>query len=333
MPASAEAWSRYWASGAAHSCVGSYGEDYRGAIARWWDEHFVRLRPADHVLDIGTGGGPLPRRLVDRCDGDASRLPTVSAVDAADVHFAWVPEPRPAWSSKLRVFARTRAEALPLPDACVDLACSQFGIEYAPAEGAVAELRRVLKPQGRAAFVLHAEASLLVDVAGIEAGHLDWLRRPSGFVDRVRAMLPRMALAASPEGRAALAGDAEANAARLALNAEMGALAERAAASAVPDALHEAREAAFQLFALAGREGLAAAESSAASWVQALDDAHARQRGLLDAAMGEARLRDWAAPLVREGRTVNIAPLGHDDGRLLAWGLEVGPKPWASTGP
>ena len=52
-----DAWSRYWAGGAPHSCIGTYGERYGGTIAGFWSEVFGALPAVAHVLDVATGNG------------------------------------------------------------------------------------------------------------------------------------------------------------------------------------------------------------------------------------------------------------------------------------
>ena len=57
-------WTRHWATGASHSCPGTYGELYGGAIATFWREVLSPLQRGQNVLDIATGNGALPRLLL-----------------------------------------------------------------------------------------------------------------------------------------------------------------------------------------------------------------------------------------------------------------------------
>ena len=41
-----ESWSRYWASGALHSCAGSFDGNYAGSLRAFWNEVFSSLPPA-----------------------------------------------------------------------------------------------------------------------------------------------------------------------------------------------------------------------------------------------------------------------------------------------
>lgn len=323
--APAAPWTRYWASGALHSCTGSFDDGYGGAIGAWWEARFTALGAGDRILDIGTGGGPLPLMLVRRAEGDAARMPYVTAVDLAQLRFGWIPDPAPDWGSKLELRTGVRAEALPFGPATFDLVCSQFGIEYAGRPAAIEEVLRVLRADGRAAFVLHADGSVLTRVAAEEAGHLRWLLEDGDWSRAVEAMLGPMSRSGTPEGRSRLATDTSASAARQTFNAAVRELQVRAAASQVPDALVDARDAVFGMFQLAAAQGLEPAQRAHVAWRQALNDALVRQRGLLDAALDESVVRAIADVFRGSGRDVRVDALRHVDGALLAWGLRAGP--------
>lgn len=123
----------------------------------------LALRSGERVVDIGAGPGFLAAEMVT----EGAR---VVAVDP---------------SASMRELARARgvefevvdgsAEALPLPDAAVDAAVATQVLEYVPdVAGALAEIRRVLRPGGRV---------LLLDT--------DWdsVVWHSGDADRTRAVL------------------------------------------------------------------------------------------------------------------------------------------------
>lgn len=324
----AASWSRFWSSGAEHSCVGSWGARYGGAIAAFWGEAFAGLGAADVVLDLATGNGPLPRLLAEAHAADPARMPRVLAVDLAEVAMPWRDALAPALAARIEVHPRVSATALPFADASIDLACSQYGFEYVPREAALAELLRVLAPGGRAALVLHHAGSRLVEVAREEDAHLAALLAPEGLLARAAPMLAPMARAATPAGREALRGDAAANAARAALNRALEALGARAAASPVPDALLEAREQLPALFRHAAERGVAAAEAALAGWRQALEDARLRQRELIACALDEAALAALREAFAADGRATAATALRRESGggEVLGWGLTVAPR-------
>ncbi len=322
----AEGWSRFWASGAEHSCVGSWGARYGGAIAAFWGEAFAGLGPGDVVLDLATGNGPLPRLLAEAHAAEPARMPRVLAVDLAEVAMPWRAALAPALAARIEVHARVSATALPFADGGVDLACSQYGFEYVPREAALGELLRVLAPGGRAALVLHHAGSRLVEVAREEGAHLEALLAADGLLAHLGPMLAPMARAATPAGREALRADASANAARAALNRALDALGARAAASPVPDALLEARDQVPALFQRAAARGVAAAEAALAAWRLALEDARLRQRELVDCALDDAALAALRGAFAAAGRASEAAPLARPEGGVLGWGLRVAPR-------
>jgi arsenite methyltransferase len=97
----------------------------------------LALRPGEGVVDIGAGPGFLAAEM-------AAEGARVVAVDP---------------SASMRELARSRsdievldgsAEALPLPDGALDAAVATQVLEYVPdVPGALAEIRRVLRPGGR----------------------------------------------------------------------------------------------------------------------------------------------------------------------------------------
>jgi arsenite methyltransferase len=108
----------------------------RGEVRR-----LLALRPGERVVDIGAGPGFLAAEMA-------------AEVGAGGRVFAVDP------SASMRELARARgvdfaiedgsAEALPLPDDAVDVAVATQVLEYVPdVPGALAELRRVLRPGGR----------------------------------------------------------------------------------------------------------------------------------------------------------------------------------------
>jgi len=316
-------WTRYWATGAMHSCVGSFGLGYGDAFSNWWRLRLAHCTPTQRLVDLATGGGPVPYLLAQWAAEHGRAMPEIVGVDLADVHFEWLHSLPPERASRIVVQAGVRIEALPFADASIHVACSHFGFEYADREAGLDELSRCLSTDGEVAMVMHHSASVIAEVAGHEGAHLDGLLAPGGAVDAAAGMLEPMARAATAQGRTALAGDAAALAAREAFNAAMRALQARAAASTVPDALYEAGEQANACLAIARQQGLAQARAAHGMWRQALEDAMLRQRELLGCALSPAAAEDLAAALRSRGFDARIAPLSDCRGRLLAWGLDA----------
>jgi SAM-dependent methyltransferase len=137
-------------------------EDLWEASAGWWQTAFTEGADAEYdeqilplavhhlagvtsVLDVGTGEGQIARRAV---AGGATRVvgvdPTVGQLDAARARGGG-----PA-------YARAVATALPFPDASFDAAVACLVFEHIEdADGALAEVGRVLADGGRFLFLLN----------------------------------------------------------------------------------------------------------------------------------------------------------------------------------
>ncbi|MCP5286133.1 MAG: hypothetical protein H6933_14685 [Burkholderiaceae bacterium] len=61
----AAVWARHWASGSPHSCAGSYGATYGGAVAAFWRGVLAEVAPGARTLDLATGAAALPRLFLE----------------------------------------------------------------------------------------------------------------------------------------------------------------------------------------------------------------------------------------------------------------------------
>lgn len=318
-----QAWSRYWASGARHSCVGSFADDYAGVIRTFWKPHLSALGPEARMLDIGTGNGPLVKLAVDFApDG---RLPIqVDAVDLAQPAPDWLATVSPDARERLRFHGGVAAEALPFADASFDLVTSQFGIEYADLDAALGEVFRVLAASGRVALVCHHGQSVLFSVAHAESGHLRWLVLESGLFPAAQDLLPVMARLATPEGLASVQRDAGAARLRAIFNQKMAALSARAGQAGVPDSLHETAEALMGVLSAASELGLQASLQRLSDLREALEDAMLRSAELCRHALDSDKLAAVVAAAAAARRSTSTRELV-DAGRLIGWGIEIGP--------
>ncbi len=311
----ARAWSDYWASGALHSCVGSFSGNYAGAIAAFWQAVFDRLPQSAQVLDLCCGNAPLSKLLL---DSHAKQVAGIVAADLAEISPPWLAGIAPELAARVRVHAGVDAAALPLPDAAFDLCMSQYGIEYA-GEDAFREAARVLRPGARLAAVIHHVDSLPVRIARAELTHLDALLDADGLLARAAAMIEPMERAASEAGRRQLAHDAAANAARSAFNLALGDVQARIERGPFADVLIEQREALMALLATVPRIGVEAGQRAWEVQREALRAARLRQRELLEFACDAPRLQALAALLGDAAPSVDAVRF--DNGELAGWGL------------
>lgn len=311
-------WSRHWSTGAAHSCAGSFGATYGGAIAQAWSAVLGHTPPGTRVLDIATGSGALPRLLLQLQPAlDVS----IDAVDLANVAPEWARRLPPQRATRVRFHAGITAESLPFPDACFGLVVSQYGLEYADLDRAVPEMLRVLAPGGRVALVLHHAASRPVTLAAVEMAHIDGLRADDGLLTAARAMLAPMARAATAEGRASLAQDADADVIRARFNAAQSALSARArAAPDGADVLGEVQDGVAQLLGVAMQQGQAAAQAAWSALDQGLADARWRLQELRDCALDDEAAQALCTALQAQGLQTSLTTV-NEHGHLMGWQL------------
>ena len=114
------------------------------------DGHALRARMSVALTLVGSGPGQVldagmgPGRL---CAGLANQGWTVSGVDAADEMVAVARRRLPDAAARL---VKAEIEVLPFPDAMFDAVTATGVLEYANVPRALAELARVLRPDGLA---------------------------------------------------------------------------------------------------------------------------------------------------------------------------------------
>lgn len=324
------AWSRYWASGALHSCAGSFSGNYDDALEAFWRSVFAGLGPSQRVLDIGCGNGPLELLLLQSLGPEA--LPQVDAIDLARPQppfLAGLPQDS---RKRLHFHAGVAAEQLPFEGAAFDLALSQYGLEYSELARSLPELRRVLKPGAGLGLVMHHQDALPVQRGRDECAHLDWLLAEAGLLDRAEALLPWLAELGRPGGRERLQSSSQASADREAYNRCVRGLAERAAQLPTPDPLHEAQAAVAAVLSRAANEGLEVAAAALRELREGLAIARLRQAELVACALDGDAIRELSVHLV--GRAPTPAELGEVriQGQLFGWTLALRMPDQAASG-
>jgi len=319
-------WSRYWASGALHSCPGSFRGNYDGALAGFWQRRFADVGVGQRVLEIGAGNGALAQLFL-RATAASGTCASLDAVDLARVAPDWLRRRPPAEQARVRFHAGVRAEQLPFPEQHFDVVLSQYGFEYADRVAASAELLRVLAPAGRACLVMHHADSRIVEVAREECAHMASVDGPGGLLECAAVILPYLSMAASDSGRRALREDPAADAARHGLNSAMQGLQQRVDASRYPDLLLELRTALVAVFQRAGSGAEEAARTQLDALVAGLRDSALRQREVVGCALDAAAIAGLAALLADGGRREFVSGLVHHEaGHLLGWSVQLGPR-------
>ena len=159
-PRSGQGWTHYWREGWAASCVPS-SERAAREIREQWIRWFADLPNGSRLLDLGTGNGILLAHAAAAARQQGKRF-SLTGVDLADIDPARWLSSLPAGLRQARFLGGVAAERLPLADRAFDAAVSQYGLEYAELEPALAEVERILAPGGRLLWLAHAEDSSVV---------------------------------------------------------------------------------------------------------------------------------------------------------------------------
>lgn len=132
--------------------AGTYRESVRSLL------DLMQIQPGERVLEVGCGSGALVRDLAVRTQGN-------NAIVAVDINEYLLNEARALARGLPEAgaidFRHGSAESLPFPDGSFDAAFAITVLEECNADTAISEMRRVLRPGGRAA-VLTRSADLPV---------------------------------------------------------------------------------------------------------------------------------------------------------------------------
>ena len=150
------------------SLPGSAFESFTGLA---YLHRYLGLRPGDRVLDLGSGGG-MDSVLVGRTVGPSG---SVVGLDLSEEMVTRARSLAGTYGAGHVHFERGEAEVMPFADATFDVAYANGVLNLCPDKPVVlSELRRVLKPGGRAviAEITFAERLPLVDLKSAD----DWFR-------------------------------------------------------------------------------------------------------------------------------------------------------------
>ncbi len=311
-------WSRYWSSGALHSCPTSYAGNYEGPVADFWHRCFDALTAGAYVLDIATGNGPLPQLLFARA---GTRGIACEAIDQADVTPGWPAQLPAALRDRLRFRSGVNVEALPFAAQTFDLVASHYGLGYGNLDLSLPGWARVLRAGGMLFCVLHHAQALTVRLAGEELRHIDWIVEHGGFLDLGLAMVEPVSRAGTAQGRAALAQDPAMNELRGRFNAAQDEAQARVAASSCPDVIHETRRVVAAALDEAAKGRPAPVCERIETYRRALGDTALRLSELRACALDEDGVAQLCSRLSTVGILSDTMPLSDKHG-LYGWSLQ-----------
>lgn len=156
------AWNLYWSSGRVAACSGDSDGNYYPEIKQRWMDFFSGLSTGDHLLDIATGNGAVIALALDYAESSDCSI-KASGVDIAEISPAGFDQEADKSGSTVAFYSQTPAERLPFADASVDMATSQYALEYSDLQVSLEEAARVLKPGGCLMMISHTIDSAIMD--------------------------------------------------------------------------------------------------------------------------------------------------------------------------
>ena len=167
-------------------------------IARLWQGWLADLPDGSRILDVATGNGIVLAHAAGAARARGLRF-ELTGVDLADI------DP-PRYLRNLDPALRAAvfrggvaAEALPFTDGSFDVVVSQYGIEYADLERALAEIARVLVPGGALVWLAHAADSEIARQHRAQAAELDFLLAAGGPVEAMRGIVAMLRARRAPD--------------------------------------------------------------------------------------------------------------------------------------
>ncbi len=196
-------WTRYWASGVVSSLPEAYGDPGDGPLAAVWRRELAALGSRARVLDLGCGNGAVALLAADTAAARGVCW-EVHGVDTAAI------DPARTVSGRYREAASgvtfhpgTSMSSTPFADGHFDLVAGQFALEYGDPPHVLAEVRRVLRPAGRAAFIVHLQESAVVATARVELAQIEEVLAPGAVLGLARSVLEVSTGAATARERSA----------------------------------------------------------------------------------------------------------------------------------
>ena len=170
------AWDKFWATEQTRGgggCLPGRSPAIEAAQRRAWQAFAIKLPRNATVLDLATGDGRVMAWMFD-ARSDLGLL----GVDLA---------PRiPVAPKGTKSRGGIAMEALPFAADRYDAVTSQFGIEYGDLDAVLAETARILRPQGKAAYMTHRLAGPLVAHNRARREGLRWVADDQRLIEKAR---------------------------------------------------------------------------------------------------------------------------------------------------
>ena len=159
-------WNRFWQGDNVTSFIDRFAEGYDGEVREFWAKHLKDHKSKDKIIDLACGNGAICWLCDDVLNGqDSVNKSKIIGIDFADIKpFEALKRSRINFP-EVRFIGNNPIEKLPFNDSEIDIAVSQWGIEYSDFKLTIKELGRVIKDNGKIILVCHVENSTIVEIS------------------------------------------------------------------------------------------------------------------------------------------------------------------------
>jgi SAM-dependent methyltransferase len=189
--ATSQGWRDYWKADRPASCVAENPVTQQ-QIADTWRQWFVQRTDGSRILDVATGNGIVLAHAASAAR-ETGRTFELTGIDLADIDPLRHVKDLDAGLRNAIFIGGASVEQLPFAARSFDVVVSQYGLEYAELQKALAEVERVLMPGGELRWLAHTQGSEVIQQHRDQALEVDFLLSPKGpvhfmnvFVARVR---------------------------------------------------------------------------------------------------------------------------------------------------
>ena len=307
-----EHWEAYYRGGAIATCPMGPDTTYTLELRDLWLAFFAAIDDGSCVLDVGCGNGAIALLAKEA----ATALGRHFEIHGADLASIDPPRHVPNGASLfagIAFHAGMPCERLGFADGTFDAVSGQYALEYTDTPRSLAEIRRVLRPGGRALFVLHHEHSVLIRNARESLAQGALVLEETLILRKLR----RHAVAERQSEAAARATWAE-------LSAAATQLQQAAARSISPHLLHVVIDGVQKLLGVRRDMGIAGFEREVDRFEREVRAGVRRLQDLVGCAQSEEQMAATVATARRIGFECGPAePQRHAGENLVGWRLSL----------
>lgn len=157
-------WNQFWLGNSVTSFADRFANGYEGEIKKFWIDHLTGAKSATKVIDVACGNGAICWICDEVLNAD-QKCTEIIGIDFADIHPFSSKGHSQTIHPNISFIPNNPIEKLPFQNNQVDVAVSQWGIEYSDFNASVKELSRVLKTNSSIILVCHTEQSSIVKVS------------------------------------------------------------------------------------------------------------------------------------------------------------------------